>query len=104
MNDSATATLANVTTTNITGTVTVGTNGSSTLLTLSDNALVTNSLRMVIGQSATARSNEVRLISPTARWKVGNNLFVGSNGAFNRLVISNGAQVIATFAGNSGII
>ena len=39
--DGATNTLSNVTN-NITGTVTVGTNGSFTLLTLGDNALLTN--------------------------------------------------------------
>jgi len=101
--DGATATLANVTT-NITGTVIVGTNGSFTLLELSDNASLVNTLRGVIGQSATAKSNEVRFISPTARWQPGTTLFVGSNGSFNRLVISNGAQVIGNFAGNTGII
>jgi hypothetical protein len=41
--DGATNTLSNVTNT-FTGTVTVGTNGSFTLLILSDNALLTNSL------------------------------------------------------------
>ena len=88
--DGATATLANVTNT-ITGTVTVGTNGSFTLLTLADNALLTNSVHGVIGLNASAQSNEVQLISPTTRWLMGNNLLVGSNGAFNRLVVSNGA-------------
>ena len=86
--DGATATLANVTT-NITGSVTVGTNGSFTLLTIGDNALLTNSANGIIGQNATARSNTVRLVSPTARWLMRNNLLVGSNGAFNRLVITN---------------
>jgi hypothetical protein len=40
INHGATNTLSNVTT-NITGTVTVGTNGSFTLLVLSDNTLLT---------------------------------------------------------------
>ncbi len=103
VNDGATVTLADVTT-NITGNVTVGTNGSFTLLVLSNNASVTNTLRGVIGQNATARSNEVRLTSPTARWQMGTTLAVGSTGAFNRLVISNGAQVVGTFAGNTAIL
>jgi T5SS/PEP-CTERM-associated repeat protein len=90
VNDGASRTLSNVTNT-ITGTVTVGTNGSFTLLTLADNALLTNSAHGVIGRNATARSNEVRLVSPTARWLMGGNFFVGSNGAMNRLVVSNGA-------------
>src|SRR5947207_776655 len=91
--DGATNTLANVTNT-ITGDVTVGTNGSFTLLVLSNNALLTNSLNGTIGLNTTAKSNEVRLISPSARWLVGGSLFaVGSNGSFNRLVVSNGATM-----------
>src|ERR1051325_6506050 len=88
--DGATNTLSNVTT-NITGDVTVGTNGSFTLLVISDNALLTNSLNGVIGRNATAKSNTVQLVSSTARWQMGGNLFVGSNGALSRLVVSNGA-------------
>ena len=90
--DGATATLTDVTN-SLTGTVTVGTNGSFTRLTLGDNALLTNSAHGVIGRNATANSNEVQLISASARWLMGNNLFVGSNGAFNRLVVSNSAFV-----------
>src|ERR1041385_1597602 len=92
--DGATNTLSNVTN-NIPGNLTVGTNGSFTLLVLSDNALVTNSLfgNGTIGANATAKSNEVQLLSSTARWLIGANLFVGSNGALNRLTISNGAPV-----------
>src|SRR5947208_12729451 len=79
--DGATNTLSNVTNT-LTGDVTVGTNGSFTLLVLSDNALLTNSGAATIGFNTTAKSNEVRLVSPTARWQVGGTFFnVGSNGA-----------------------
>jgi T5SS/PEP-CTERM-associated repeat protein len=79
--------------------VTIGTNGSFTLLTLGSNAMFTNTGSGVIGLNATARSNEVRLVSPTARWFVGNQIHVGSNGSFNRLLVSNGATVRA-FNGN----
>ena len=97
VNDGATNTLSNVTNT-ITGDVTVGTNGSFTLLVLSDNALLTNSGDGTIGFNTTAKSNEVRLASPSARWQVGGTfLNVGSNGAFNRLVVSNGAMVQDNF-------
>src|SRR5689334_12239376 len=82
--DGATSTLNNVTNT-ITGDVTVGTNGSFTLLVISDSALLTNSANGTVGLNATAKSNEVRLISSTARWRVGSTLTVGNNGAFNRL-------------------
>ncbi|HEX5223252.1 MAG TPA: hypothetical protein VFZ59_27075 [Verrucomicrobiae bacterium] len=97
--DGATNTLSN--TTNSFASVTVGTNGSFTLLTLSNNALLTNSGNGTIGLNATAKSNEVRLVGPTASWRMGGSLIVGSNGAFSRLVISNGA-VLEDFDGNLG--
>ena len=106
VNDGAALTLANVTN-SISGAVTIGTNGSFTLLTLSNNALLTNSANGAIGLNATAKSNEVRLISPSARWRIGNHLYVGSNGAFSRLTVSNGALVenfngvLANVAGSS---
>jgi len=90
--DGATNTLGNVTNA-FTGDVFVGTNGSFTLLVLSNNVLLTNTGNGLIGLNTTAKSNEVRLLSSTARWQMGGSLFVGSNGAFNRLVVSNGAFV-----------
>ena len=98
--DGATNTLANVTN-SITGTVIVGTNGSFTLLVLSDNALLTNSANGVIGRNASATSNAVQLISSSARWLMGGSLFVGSNGGSSRLVVSNGA-LLEDFDGNVG--
>ena len=99
--DGATNTLSNATNT-FTGDVIVGTNGSFTLLILSDNALLTTSNNGVIGLNATAKTNEVRLVSPTARWQAGSVLYLGSNGAFNRLVVSNGATVRDTVVGFVG--
>jgi fibronectin-binding autotransporter adhesin len=90
--DGATNTLSNVTNT-FPGTVIVGTNGSFTLLTIADNALLTNSANGVIGLNASAKSNEVWLVSANARWLMGNHLFVGNDGSFNRLVVSNGGLV-----------
>src|SRR6185503_19991538 len=90
VNDGETNTLSNVTN-NITGDVTVGTNGSFTLLILSDNSLLTNSVNGLIGLNTAAKSNEVRLISATARWRMSGKLFLGSNGPFSRLIVSNGA-------------
>src|SRR5215510_5284763 len=92
VNDGATNTLSN-TTNSFIGDVTVGTNGSFTLLVLSNNSLLTNSINGVIGRDASANSNAVHLISPTARWRMGNFLYVGSNGSMSRLVVSNGALV-----------
>src|SRR5262249_42728136 len=77
VNDGATNTLSNVTNT-FTGDVTVGTNTSFTLLILSNNSLLTNSANGVISRNATATSNQVHLVSPSARWLMNGNLFVGS--------------------------
>lgn len=90
--DGGTRTLASVTNT-IIGTVTVGTNGMFTILQLSDNALLTNSAHGVIGRNASALFNEVRLTSATARWRMGANLYLGSDGAASRLVLSNDGRV-----------
>src|SRR2546426_4455255 len=79
VNDSATKTLSN--TTNTFTDVTVGTNGPFTLLILSNNVLLTSSGNGTIGLNTAAKSNEVRLLSPSARWFVGNLLMVGSNGS-----------------------
>src|SRR5438874_10798190 len=95
--DGATNTLSNVTNT-FTGNVIIGTNGSFTLLVLSDNALLTNSNSGIIGLNTTAKANEVQLVSPSARWLMGGLMFLGSNGSFNQLVVSNGASVSDAFA------
>ena len=92
VNDGATNTLNNVTNT-IPGDVTMGTNGSATLLIISDHALLTNWNNGNVGLNATATTNEVQLVSPTARWHMINSLFIGNSGSFNRLVVSNGATV-----------
>src|SRR5258708_1987513 len=100
--DGATRTLSNVTST-FTGDVTVGTNGPFTLLVLSDNALLTNSAQGVIGRNLAAKSNEVRLVSASARWRMGGSLFVGLNGAANQLTVSNGGVVQAS-VGDVGLV
>jgi len=92
VNDGATNILSNVTN-HIPGGVTVGTNGSFALLVLANNCLLTNSGISEIGRNTTARSNEVRLTSASARWHMLNPLQVGVSGSFNRLAISNGAAV-----------
>src|SRR5262245_17714919 len=99
--DGATNTLANVTN-SISGTLTVGTNGSLTFLVLSNNCLVTNGGVSTIGLNASANSNEVRLVSPTARWLSGSQLIVGNNGSDNRLIVSDGALVSNRFDASVG--
>src|SRR5262245_27346748 len=88
VSDGATNTLSNVTN-SVAGSGIVGTNGSFTLLVLSTNVLLTNSIDGVIGLNATAKSNEVRLLSSSARWLTASNFYVGSNGSFNRLIAAN---------------
>jgi T5SS/PEP-CTERM-associated repeat protein len=97
VNDGATATLNHVTNT-VTGAVTVGTNGSFTLLVLTNAALLTNSGNGIIGMNATAKSNTVRLTSVNTRWLMALDLNVGNNGSVNHLVVSNGALVANNFA------
>ena len=82
VNDGATKTQANVTNT-IAGNVTVGPNGSFTLL-----VLLTNLANGFIGLYASAKSNEVRLTSPTSRWLMGTDLGVGQDGASKPIPVS----------------
>src|SRR6185503_18882478 len=100
--DGATNTLSNVTN-NGPSTLTVGTNGAFTLLVLSNNALLNGNLIGVIGRNATARSNEVRLTTATARWTFGGfgELYVGSNGASSRLSV-NGGALVSDYTGTVG--
>jgi T5SS/PEP-CTERM-associated repeat protein len=82
------------------GTVTVGTNGDNTALILTNGTLLTNILDGVIGRNAGANTNYVWVTGSNTRWLMGLDLYVGNDGAFNRLVISNGALV----ANNNGYI
>jgi T5SS/PEP-CTERM-associated repeat protein len=93
--DGATNTLNNVTNF-IAGDVTVGNNGSFTLLILTNNALLTNSGHGYLGRNPGANSNTVRLAGANTRWLMSGNLYVGSNGVFNQLVISNSSTVSAS--------
>lgn len=86
--DGATNSLSTITNT-FTGSVTVGTNGSFTLLVLGNNALLTNSTEGTIGMNPSARSNAVQLLGSGARWLMGGSLFVGFNSGGNQLVVSN---------------
>src|ERR1051325_8957472 len=98
VSDSATNVLDSVTNATA-GDVTVGTNGSFTLLILTNGALLTNSGNGYIGRNAGANSNTVRVTGANTRWLIQSNLFIGSNGAFNLLVVSNGA-----LGGNSNAV
>ena len=96
VNDGATSTLNHVTNT-VTGGLIIGTNGSFTLLVLTNGTLVTNSGSSYIGVNAAAKSNAVRVISGNTRWFIGSDLNVGSNGSVNQLTISNGGFVVNNY-------
>ncbi len=96
--DGAIRVLSDVTN-NLSGGVVVGANGSFTSLILSNNCLLTNAGLSTIGQAASARSNEVRLVSSTARWRLGGTLLIGSNGIASRLGILNGGTMFADVLG-----
>ncbi|HEX5223254.1 MAG TPA: GH25 family lysozyme [Verrucomicrobiae bacterium] len=102
VNDGATNVLSNIT--NNTANITIGTNGSFTLLVLSNNTLLNNTVTAVIGRNASAQSNEVHITGATARWNIGafGSLFVGSNGPSSRLTVSDGGTLQGFFFGNVG--
>ncbi|MBI5775330.1 MAG: hypothetical protein HZA89_16540 [Verrucomicrobia bacterium] len=90
VNDGATGILNGITT-NLSGSLIVGTSGPGTLL------ILTNAARVLgdgggIGQDANASGNLVLLTGAGTLWANTNNLYVGSNGFGNRLVISDGAR------------
>src|SRR5262245_57706087 len=74
VNDGATNTLNNVTN-SIAGDVTVGTNGSFTLLILTNNALLTNSGHGYVGRNNGANANTVRLAGANTRWLMSGDVF-----------------------------
>jgi T5SS/PEP-CTERM-associated repeat protein len=88
--DGATNTLNN-TATNITGDLIVGTNGSFTLLVIQNSSVVSNTANGVIGLNASAKSNELQVINE-ARWAP-RDIYLGSNGSFNRLTLDGRARV-----------
>lgn len=93
--DGATNVLDNATNV-ITGGVTVGTNGSFTLLTLTNGALLTNSGgTVVIGRNLGANSNVIEVVGANTRWlQAGSSIVVGSNGAFNKVLVADGGRIM----------
>jgi T5SS/PEP-CTERM-associated repeat protein len=75
------------------GQLRIGSNTSFNQLLITNGALLTSSSFGVIGLSNGANSNLVLVSGTGSRWLMGNNLLVGDGGAFNRLVVSNGALV-----------
>lgn len=80
--------------------ITVGTNGSFTLLALTNGAVVTGNSGTIIGAFPGARSNVVVLNGPGSAWTNTLDFAVGQSGSFNQLLIFSGAVV----SNRSGIL
>ena len=81
--------------TNITGGITVGTNGSFTLLIVTNGATVTNSSgNAIVGSNASASTNRVVVTDPSSLWQSAGNFYVGEGGSANELDILNGGLVL----------
>jgi len=83
--------------TNLTGGVTVGTNGTFTLLVITNGATVTNSSgNSVIGYNASAQSNRVVVAQAGSVWNNNGAIYVGQNGSASEMDILNGGLVTDT--------
>jgi T5SS/PEP-CTERM-associated repeat protein len=79
--------------TNIADNVTVGTNGSFTLLMVTNGAMVTNSGTVSVGLNASASHNRV-ILAGGSSWENGGISFnIGNSGSFNELDILGGSLV-----------
>ncbi len=71
----------------------VGSGGASNWLVAGKGAAVLTAGHGLIGANSGANANSAMVTDPGTSWLLSSNLYVGSNGALNRLVISNGALV-----------
>src|SRR5262245_54855759 len=79
--------------TNIDDVVTVGTNGSFTLLVVTNGTVVTNSGLVKIGSSGLATHNRIVVDGPGSAWYNNNTFNVGYLGSYNELDILDGGAV-----------
>lgn len=71
-----------------------GVSNSGNRLLIKDGAVVNTGGDVTIGGEVGARGNSVTVTGPGSRWSVaGDQMYVGSNGAFSQLVITNGARL-----------
>ncbi len=80
-------------TNSVSGDLTVGTNGNSTMLSLTNAAAVDVSGQTVIGYDAVSFSNVVDVAGVGSRFATLGNSFVGFNGSGNQLLITDGGYV-----------
>jgi T5SS/PEP-CTERM-associated repeat protein len=90
--DGATATISGFST-NLTGNLTIGTNGIFTTLGITNTGTVTNSGNGYIGRNGVSLSNRVFVVGINSVWQNGGTISVGENGSFNQLTVSNAALV-----------
>lgn len=72
----------------------IGSSSWRNQLIASNAATLLTASNAFIGRDIGANSNSATLMGPGTQWLVNSNLYVGSNGALSRLVVSNGAQVV----------
>src|SRR5438309_7286448 len=82
--------------TNVPSTITVGTNGSFTLLILTNNATLSNASTTFIGLNASAKSNAIVVTGPGSAWSINAAFIVGVSGGFNQLSVLDGGIVSVT--------
>src|ERR1051325_7824804 len=102
VNDGATN-IISATANTVTGDLTVGTNGSQTALILTNGGEVDVSGNTIIGANAGSFSNSVSVGGAGAVLATTGNLYVGSNGWGNQMLISAGGTVTDTigYLGNA---
>jgi fibronectin-binding autotransporter adhesin len=79
------------------GDVTVGTNGSLTLLVVTNGGMLANSENIIISASITAQSNYVVVAGPGSSWTSTGECHAGDTGAFSGLEILDGGRVTNSF-------
>jgi T5SS/PEP-CTERM-associated repeat protein len=85
----------------------LGANGSSNQLFIADGAHCYNNTAYLGYSASTNHHNLATVTGPGSLWTNRNSLYIGYNGGFNQLVISNGGQVFAgtsTIGVSSGIL
>ncbi len=76
------------------GSLTVGTNGTFTLLIITNSATVLNTGgNGVIGSNASAKTNRVVVTDPGSFWQSDNGFYIGQSGSASELDIFNGGNV-----------
>ena len=82
----------------IAGSILIGSNSSFNQLLITNGTTLTNRGNGFFGFTSGSRSNTAILSGPGSRWLIETDLHLGSTGAVNRLVVSNGAVLACELA------